>query len=454
MIANKSYDVVIVGAGGAGLAAALQAKQEGLRPLILEKMSEVRGNTKAASAGMNASETLIQKRFGVQDSNECFYKESYKSGKEANDPVLLNYLVTHSKEAIEWLDSLGIRLDRLTQMGGMSKQRTHRPTDGSPIGAYLIKSLLACVEKEEIPILLSAKATKIHTKEGRINGVNIIHNEKELRITSQAVVMTTGGFGANKEMIKELAPELEEYRTTNHSGATGDGIKLIQEVAGDVRDLEYIQVHPTVHKESGFLITEAVRGEGAILVNQRGERFINEMETRDKVSHAMNQLSEKRVYLIFDQGVRERVPAIDFYHSKGFIYEASNLNDLSKKCRFSIQSIKKSITEWNKTVENLQEDKWSRQTAKEYPLNQPPYYALPVVPGIHHTMGGVVINNKAEVLTKEKAVIKGLYAAGEVVGGVHGRNRLGGNALTEIIVFGRQAGKQAAQYIHSFPQHE
>lgn len=445
---EEEYDVVIVGAGGAGLAAAIQAHDEGANPVIFEKMPVAGGNTMSSSAGMNASETIFQEQEGIEDDNDLFFEETLIGGNETNDEELLRYFVDHSAEAIEWLDSIGITLDNLTQTGGMSERRTHRPTDGSAVGEYLVDGLLRNIEEREIPLFVSADVTELVEEENQVTGVEVTFDQEDERmIQSDAVIVTTGGFGANMDMVVENAAELEGYVSTNQEGTMGDGIHMIQEVSGEIIDLEEIQIHPTVDQQDGYLITEAVRGEGAILVNQEGERFYNEMDTRDAVSAAIIDLPDQFAYLVFDSELRERVPAINFYDETGLVITGEDLDSLAEEMGVPVDQLEATLEEWNEGVENGEDPTFDRSTGMDHPLTEAPYYAIAIAPGIHHTMGGVRINTEAEVLREDDTVIEGLYAAGEVVGGLHGENRIGGNAVADIIIFGRQAGVQAAEYV-------
>lgn len=441
------YDIIIVGAGGAGMAAAIQAKDAGMNPVIFEKMPVAGGNTIKASAGMNASQTKFQEAQGVEDSNDLFYEESLKGGKGTNDPELLRYLVDNSASAIDWLDSMGITLDNLTTTGGMSLTRTHRPTDGSAVGEYLVDGLMRNVQERDIPLFVNADVKEILKQDGQVTGVRAIFNgEDEKTISSKAVVVTTGGFGGNMDMVTELKPELEGYVSTNQAGSTGDGISMIQALGGALVDMEQIQIHPTVQQQDGYLITEAVRGEGAILVSQAGERFFNELQTRDEVSAAINRLPEQYAYLILDAGVKERVKAISFYEEQGFVESAETIEELAGKINVPAETLKATWEQWNQNVANGTDEQFGRTTAMEHDLSTAPFYAIQIAPGIHHTMGGVKINSNTEVLKEDGSVISGLFAAGELTGGVHGQNRIGGNAVADIIVFGRQAGTKAAEF--------
>lgn len=444
---KEAYDIVIVGAGGSGMAAALSAKEEGLNPVILEKMPIAGGNTLKSSGGMNASETKFQEALKIEDSNELFFEDTLKGGKGTNDQELLHYLVDNSASAIDWLDSMGIVLDNISYSGGASVKRIHRPHDGSAVGTYLVDGLIRNIHEKNIPLFVNSDVTEITEKDGKVTGVKMTMNGEEHTISGKAVIMTTGGFGSNQEMIEQYRPDLKGYVSTTSEGSTGDGIKMIEKVGGTVVDMDQIQVHPTVIQESGLLISETIRGEGAILVNQQGKRFYNELETRDNVSAAITKLPESNAYLIFDNALAERAKQVEFYQEQGVVVEGETIEALAEKIAMDPTTLKNTVDTWNKSVETKSDTEFNRETAMDYNISKGPFYAIQIAPGIHHTMGGVKINTKTEVLTKDGAAIKGLYAAGELTGGIHGQNRIGGNAVADIMVFGRQAGAQASAFV-------
>ncbi|WP_342565164.1 flavocytochrome c [Paenibacillus sp. FSL R7-0345] len=447
---KESYDIIIVGAGGAGMTAALEAKAKGLSPVIFEKMPVAGGNTTKSSSGMNASETKFQKEQGIEDNNDLFYEQTLKGGHDTNDTEMLRFFVDNSAAAIDWLDSIGIRLNNITITGGMNEKRTHRPEDGSAIGQYLVKGLVQNVQEQGIPLFVNADVKEITQQDGKANGVKVLFNQvDEKTITGKAVVVTTGGFGSNMEMITEVRPDLEGYVTTNQVGSTGDGIKMILAMGGMTVDMDQIQVHPTVQQEKSYLIGEAVRGEGGLLVSNEGTRFTNELDTRDKVTAAINGLPEKAAYLIFDSGVKSRVKAIEQYEKMGFVIQGDSVQALAEAMEVPADKLQATVDTWNTAVANKQDAGFGRTTGMDNDLSAGPFYAIKIAPGIHYTMGGVKINTNTEVLNKDGQPIAGLYAAGEVTGGLHGQNRIGGNSVAEIIIFGRQAGIKSAEYVQA-----
>jgi fumarate reductase flavoprotein subunit len=445
---KDKYDIIIVGAGGAGMSAALEAKAKGMNPVIFEKMPVAGGNTTKSSSGMNASETKFQKEQGIEDSNDLFYEETLKGGHDTNDKEMLRFFVDNSASAIDWLDSIGIRLNNITITGGMNEKRTHRPEDGSAVGQYLVKGLVKNVQEQGIPLFVNADVKEITEKDGKVNGVKVIFNQTEEKtITGSAVVVTTGGFGANIDMISEARPDLEGYVTTNQLGSTGDGIKMIEKLGGTTVDMDQIQVHPTVQQEKSYLIGEAVRGEGAILVSSEGKRFTNELDTRDNVTAAINKLPEKSAFLVFDSGVKSRAKAIEQYEKMGFVIQGDSVEALATEMDVPADQLKTALDTWNSGVTNKQDAEFGRTTGMDNDLSGASYYAIKIGPGIHYTMGGVKINTNTEVLNKDGEPIPGLFAAGEVTGGLHGQNRIGGNSVAEIIIFGRQTGIKSSEFV-------
>ncbi|WP_251545587.1 flavocytochrome c [Limosilactobacillus caecicola] len=438
-MAKTNYDVIIIGAGGAGLTAAVQARELGLTVAILEKNPKVGGNTSRASSGMNAAETNVQAQHGIVDRMQDFYQETFQGGGKLNDPAMLQQFVTHAPLAVDWLNQHGLPLEDLTITGGMSTKRTHRPASTAPIGAYLIKGLQQLASDDGVEIITDATVTQLLTSDGKVIGVEYMSTAGPQQLLSRAVILASGGFGASKELIRRYRPDLADYRTTNQPGATGDGLRLAQQVGAQLMQLDLVQVHPTVQQdqEHAFLIGEAVRGEGAILVNAQGRRFVNELATRRIVSNAISALPDHHAYLIFDQQVCDRVKAIEFYNQIGLVKSAASLSALAGQ--LGMADLVGSVNRWNEVVETGQDPQFGRTTGLTAPLVKGPFYAIHVAPAIHYTMGGVHADAETRVLDANGHPIPGLYAAGEVVGGLHGNNRIGGNSIAETVVFGRQA---------------
>ncbi|MBQ9205624.1 MAG: flavocytochrome c [Treponema sp.] len=449
---DTECDIVIVGAGGAGLVAATEAASKGARVIVLEKMGIVGGNANSSTGGINASYTKEQQRLGIKDSPEVFYEDTMRGGKNMNDPVLVRTLVNNSASMVEWLQSplIGADLSDVGMFGGATNKRIHRPQGGSAIGAHLIPLLHKAALEQGAQIRLNNKVVDILSDKAgtTATGVRVSTENGEYTILAKAVIIATGGFGANAEMVEFYSASLKGFGTTNHKGATGDAFAMVEKFNAELTQMEQIQIHPTVVKGTGAMITEAVRGNGAILVNKTGNRFINEMETRDIVSAAILKGPGKTAYLVFDQSVRESLKAIEGYAKAGFLTEGASISELAKKLSIPSDALEATVATYNSFVQSKNDTDFGRNTASmERQLVKAPFYAIEIEPAIHHTMGGLKINEKAQVLNKSGVAIPALFAAGEVTGGVHGAERLGGNAVADFCIFGKIAADSALEFI-------
>lgn len=441
-------DVIVIGAGGGGLSAAIEAHDAGAHVILVEKMPFVGGNTARATGGLNAAGTTFQKEAGIEDTVEVHYTDTMKGGEELNDPELVKFMTENAADAVAWLTDLGADLSDVGSLGGASFKRAHRPTGGAPVGDHLVNVLYQNTEQRGIDTMLNTEATEVIYENDKVTGIKAIATENGEKtsyiIKADAVVIASGGFGNNSELYTKYQPQLDGFISTNQPGATGDGIILAEALGAALDDIEQIQIHPTVHPETAALITEAVRGNGAILVNTKGERFTDEMSTRDKVSAAVLEQEDQYAYLVFDQGVRESLKAIEKYVAQGLTTEGETPEALATALGMDADTLKATIAAWNDSVKSGIDAAFGRSAGMDIAFEKAPYYAIKIAPGVHHTMGGIKINTNAEVVNTDGNIIPGLFAAGEVTGGVHGAERLGGNALADIIVFGRQAGTKAA----------
>jgi len=445
-----SFDVIIVGSGRAGMTAALSLHEAGASVKLLEKMSVVGGNTNFAEGGMNASETGLQKAEGVEDSNELFAEDTFIGGKELGDRDLIDYMCSHSNEAVERLAERGMILNKISTSGGASVPRIHRPEDGSAVGAYLVQKMSALCTEKDIAAQTMVEVKSLIMEDDKVAGV-IAYDEKKrqtVEFKAPVVIIASGGFGANHEMLAEYRPELLEAVTTNQPGAQGDGIIFATEIGADTVDLEHIQVHPTVEQSTSILLSEGIRGDGAILINAEGNRFTDELLTRDKVTEAEWAQPGGWAYAVFDHHVYEDNKSIEEkFEKQDLLITGDTLEDLCASLENIDQdNFMSAITAYNEAIEQDVDDPFGR-TNSRFPLVSAPFHAIKVAPGIHHTMGGLRINVDTEVLDTSGNAIPGLFAAGEVTGGVHGGNRLGGNAVCDINVFGHRAAESALEYL-------
>ena len=488
-------DVVVVGAGGAGMTAAITAAAEGKSVVILESQSMVGGNSVRATGGMNAGKTVYQdenefgESAGVEktlktaaekyadnetitalaktvseqwaayqanptgyfDSVELMELDTMIGGKGINDPELVETLCANSADAIDWLDEHGITLHNVSSFGGASVKRIHRPVNAEgktvSVGSYMIPLLQENCEKAGVKMMLDTTATEILTDaNGAAVGVKATGASGEtVTVNAKAVVLATGGFGANLDMVVKYKPELKGFMTTNAPGIQGQGIEMAQAIGAATVDMDQIQIHPTVEANTAALITEGLRGDGAILINEEGQRFIDEVGTRDVVSAAEIAQTGSYSWLVVDQAMADASSVIQGYIKKGYTVTGSTYEELGKAMGVDAAAFAETKEKWNGCVEAKNDPDFGR-TSFANPLNTAPYYAVKVTAGVHHTMGGLKINANTEVLNEKGEVIPGLFAAGEVTGGVHGANRLGGNAVADFTVFGRIAGAAASDY--------
>ena len=488
-------DVVVVGAGGAGMTAAITAAAEGKNVVILESQSMVGGNSVRATGGMNAGKTVYQdenefgESAGVEktlktaaekyadnetitalaktvseqwaayqanptgyfDSVELMELDTMIGGKGINDPELVETLCANSADAIDWLDEHGITLHNVSSFGGASVKRIHRPVNAEgktvSVGSYMIPLLQENCEKAGVKMMLDTTATEILTDaNGAAVGVKATGASGEtVTVNAKAVVLATGGFGANLDMVVKYKPELKGFMTTNAPGIQGQGIEMAQAIGAATVDMDQIQIHPTVEANTAALITEGLRGDGAILINEEGKRFIDEVGTRDVVSAAEIAQTGSYSWLVVDQAMVDASSVIQGYIKKGYTVTGETYEELGKAMGVDAAAFAETMDKWNGYVEAKNDPDFGR-TSFANPLNTAPYYAVKVTAGVHHTMGGLKINANTEVLNEKGEVIPGLFAAGEVTGGVHGANRLGGNAVADFTVFGRIAGAAASDY--------
>lgn len=442
---DTSTDIVIVGAGGAGLTAAIEATNQGTKVIVVEKNAFMGGNTNYATGGMNAAGTKYQEAKGIKDSPELFYADTMKGGHKLNDPALLKVFTEKSAETLYWLESLGADMSEVGRSGGQSVDRIHKGPGGMPIGSHLIDVFSNQVDKLGIEVRLNTRAVEILTDaNGAAVGIKVENKDGiTYDINAKAVILASGGFGANPELVEKYKPELKGFGTTNQPGATGDALAMVEKIDVALKDIEQIQTHPTVVPIINEMITEGIRGDGAILVNHAGKRFINELETRDVVSKAILSQEKSTAFLVLDKQVFDKASTYEKYKGQGLLKEAGSISELAKMMGIDASELENTINTYNGYVKEKSDPDFGR-TSLDVELTQSPYYYVEVAPAIHHTMGGLKINTNTEVINNSGNIVPGLYAAGEVAGGVHGGNRIGGNAVTDITVFGRIAGARAA----------
>lgn len=465
-------DVVVIGAGGAGMAAAVTANQDGKSVIVIEKTANMGGNTALAGGALNAVDDGSETALARNDSVEFHYEQTYEGGDKQGDPELVRTLVENAWDGVEWLKSLGMEFQDgvFTVTGGMW-ERAHKPVE--PEGSGFFKTYKGYMEKNDgITVIYNTKAEHLIAEDGVVTGV-VCTGETGNTVTVKAnngVVLATGGFGQNVEMREKYNAEANQWPTldetipsTNTTAITGDGIAMATEVGAELVQMGNIQLLPLGDPQTGSLsgnIEHAV--ESRIFVNKEGKRFVNEGGRRDEMTLALFEQPDTTMYIVMDSDgyptgdeVNNFNETINDLVAAGRAYKADTLEELAEQIGVPAENLTATIEEYNRhclggDLEG-QADEFGRTLFTDTDkvnngINDGPFYAAERVPTVHHTMGGVKINTNTEVIDTEGNVIPGLYAAGEVTGGIHGSNRLGGNALTDTVVFGRIAGKNASEF--------
>ena len=454
---TSNYDVVVIGAGGAGFSAAITAKNAGANVVLLEKMPAVGGNSLISGAEMNVAKNWVQPKLGINDdSPELHAQDTFKGGDGKGDMKVINVMTHEALDAAKWCrDYLGVRFedDNLFFFGGHSRKRALIPVGHT--GTEFIAKFQAKADELGIPVITNMKAEElIKNKDGRVVGVKATMDGSEYTFNAKGgVVLATGGFGANPEMVKKYNPKIDErFKTTDAPGSTGEALYMAERAGAELVNMGYIQTYPICDPLSGAieLIADA-RFDGAIMLNQEGKRFVEELQRRDVLSEAILNQTGRYCWVLWNDKigsisntVKAHANEYEAFTKQGIMTTCDDLKCIADFTKIPFDQLQKTV----KRVSDMAgkgNDKDFNHRSGLVDMQQGKYYVIKAVPSTHHTMGGVRINEKAEALTAEGKVIPGLWAAGEVTGVTHGTNRLGGNAYTDIIVFGRIAGEAAAK---------
>lgn len=490
---ERTADVVVIGSGGAGMSAALEAIKAGGKVIVIEKMASAGGNTILAGSAMNAADPELQKKQEMTpaqldtidsllelpaknehmkawqdtirgdiekyraenstylyDSPALHKLQTYVDGDYVANPELVEVFGDNALDSIHWLTELGTEwTDTITAAVGATWTRSHTPlqTFGSK-GAGFVLPQLQEVEKLGGEILLEHTAQELLIEDGRVTGVKGVTADGSTFIfrAEKGVILATGGFSANVEMREKYnthwATLDEAIPTSNGPQATGDGIIMAENAGANLVGMEWIQMLPTTVKS----FTPAI--DSTILVNKEGKRFVKEDGRRDEISKATLEQPETKYWRIVDAHVTEDMlngvaytgeTISEMVDNEG-VFKADSLAELADMIGVPADALQETVDEFNGYAENNGKGDPTGRTLFGQKIDKAPYYALVGLTKVHHTMGGVEINTETQVLDKNGAVIEGLYAAGEVTGGIHGSNRLGGNAISDAIIFGRIAG--------------
>lgn len=454
MVEHKD-DVVVIGAGGAGLIAAIEAKLNGANVTVIEKMAFPGGNTLISGAEYAAPENWVQKKEGLKDSKDQFFNDTMKGGDNESNPNLVRVLADNALDGAVWLkDYVNVVFeDRQMFFSGHSVKRSLVPNGAS--GVEVIGKLMTKAKELGIPVYLEMNAVELITEGNRVVGVKALTStETHNFMGKNGVIIASGGFGSNIEMRKKHDPRMDEkILSTNTTGITGDGIVMGEKVGAATTDMEFIQTYPVCDPENGALLyTGDVRLAGsAILVNKEGKRFVEELDRRDVISFAITKQTGGVGYLFWDQAQLDKTE-VAVHHKgeyeallrRGILVKADTIDEAAKHFGIDAKELKTTVEKYNEYAKNGKDLEFNKRGGL-VAFTEGPYYILKNTPAIHHTMGGLVIDSKGRVLDKNGNPIEGLFAAGEVTGDIHGKNRLGSNAITDITVFGKISGENAAK---------
>lgn len=454
---TQKKDVVVIGAGGAGLIAAIEAKNNGAQNVIvLEKMAFAGGNTLISGGEYAAPNNWVQVKKGLKDSNDTFYNDILKGGDNEGNPKLVRVLADNALNGAEWLkDYINMTFeDRQMFFGGHSVERSLVPLGAT--GVEMISKLLAKAEELNIPVLYETPAVELIVDKGRVTGVKALSEDKEYTfLAKDGVILASGGFGSNLEMRVKYNKDVDEnILSTNTVGITGDGITMAEKIGAQLEDMPFIQTYPTCDPISGALLYfgDVRLIGGSILINQEGKRFVEELERRDVISMAIKNQTGNAAYQFCDEaqvklsGVAEHhADEMNYLFNNKLLVKADTIKEAADFFGIDAAELEKTVEKYNqyaKDGKDLEFNKRGKLTPFEA---KGPFYIMKAVPAVHHTMGGVKIDENARVINTKGEIIKGLYGAGEVTGDIHGTNRLGSDAIADITVFGRIAGQNVVK---------
>ncbi|KAI9636392.1 FAD binding domain-containing protein [Dioszegia hungarica] len=456
--------VIIVGGGLSGLSAAHTVLERGGNVLLLDKNSFMGGNSTKATSGINGAATQAQADLGIPDTSAKFFADTKKSARELARDDLIKVLTYKSGDAVNWLvERFGLDLSKVSRLGGHSQERTHRGGQqfpGMTITYALMEKLedLAENKPDRVKILKKAKVSKLIQEGNNVLGVEYEKDGKKFT-EHGTVILATGGYAADftsDSLLKKHRPEYYNLPTTNGDHCTGDGHKMAMSIGAKGIDMEKVQVHPTglvdpkdPDAKVKFLAAEALRGVGGLLLDNTGNRFVDELQHRDYVTGKMWENNKFPIRLILNGTASKEIEwHCKHYVGRGLMRRFGSGDELAKEIGCSPEVLKKTFDDHNKYSKNPGSDPFGKKFFKggEWKMDDQFHVAL-MTPVLHYTMGGLEIGTDSAVMDANDKAIPGLFACGELAGGVHGANRLGGSSLLGCVVFGRVAGDSAASHL-------
>lgn len=459
---DEAADIIVIGSGFAGLAAAIEAKNAGSSVMVLEKMKGYGGNSTISDGVMAAAGTAMQAARGIEDSPQLMYADMLKAGRGLNHPELVRTVTEASNDAFRWtVEYLGVKyLDRVDQFGGHSVARCYTPHNRS--GSAIIKQSLLKLKALGVPVKKKVFLQNIlKDSQGRVCGVRVRDGytypdensgvPKAIR-ARKAVILATGGFANDIDFRTSQDPRLtDKIKSTNKYSTTGEALREAIRMGAMPIQLSWIQMGPwACPDEKGYGIGPDFAGYigymyGILIDPSTGNRIVNELADRKTRADAILEKGHPCIVFTDEKGVEGSGYQIEHCLKKGIVKKFEQIDAIADYYKIPAAALKDTLKAFNTDVENGLDEAFGKPILPNAnPLRHPPYYCMRVWPKVHHTMGGVLINTNAQVLDLSKKPIGGLYAAGEVAGGVHGASRLGSCAIPDCLVFGRIAGRHAA----------
>ncbi|MCI5851253.1 MAG: flavocytochrome c [Sutterellaceae bacterium] len=449
---GSEADVIVVGAGAAGLSAAVSAAEAGASVLVLEKMPSIGGDTLISGGFFAAIDPESQASSGVSDNEELFFRQTYEGGDRVADPKLVRVLVHEATASFHWLQGMGMRFQPgVIEIYGAHWKRCHKPL--LPAGSGYIQALSARALKLGVKIKKNVKVVSLRFNRRRCVGVEAEEGgKKEFLRARCGVVLAAGGFGSNPSLVKKFAPGLSNLTSDNSPGSTGE-VMLAAEAAGVMlRDMQYIQCLPGCPPGRTHRVRLHNDVSRFIFVDGNGHRFVREDARRDVIRDKVLELPERLAYSIADNaGLRSYNMLIQKEAWKGIetgdAWMARSIPELARKMGLPAAELSATVRRYNAAVDRRRD--WLGKSPAElrFRIEKPPFWGCYAGMAVHYTMGGIAISPKAECLGKDGKPVPGLWAAGEITGGVHGANRLGANGIADAVSFGRIAGREAAKSV-------
>ena len=455
---DEDCDVVVVGTGGAALAAAVTAAEQGASVVMLDKMDIYGGNTNAGEGTLNAPDPARQDPMGIEDSPDKFYEDTYEGGDEKADPELVRILADNATDAVYWMQGHGLVYNDevFTAIGG-KWQRGHSvkvQRNGEQGGSYYVSCLMDCARRLGVKVYTDAKVEALSQgADGKVNGVTGTRPSSgaSVKVTARSVVMATGGYAQNAQLAKQYDTRVtDSMPSSNVCSSTGDGLPIVEAVGAGLKNMELVQIHPLGDPQNGGVATFVGNWLGVedyVFVNDDAKRFTAEDGRRDEIANAILEQPNDEMWLIVDSTDidADRQSQIDELVSTGHSFRADSVEDLGDQIGVDPATLADTIDEYNACIDGGKDtmvDPGKQLLGDK--VSDGPFFASKRIPTIHYTMGGMAINTDAQVTTEDGQAIANLFGCGECTGGIQGGNRLGGNSFTDLIVFGRIAGASAA----------